>query len=147
MFGSVEGWSVAITGCFIIVLFNAWALRSSEEFLDTLDSSKEALYAISAFMALFILQLIPLPVQILRFLSPGKAELITFFSLEGVHPFSTYPYATLHGSVKFLLYSMIFFMAVFLSKDRYRLLRAIRVIIVFGFLLQRETGKYTGSES
>jgi len=135
MFGSVEGWSVAITGCFIIVLFNAWALRSREEFLDTLDSNKEALYAISAFMALFIFQLVPLPIQILRFLSSGKTELIAFFSLEGVHPASTNPYATLHGSVKFLLYSMIFFMAVFISKDNHKLLRVIRAIIVFGFLL------------
>jgi len=135
MFGSVEGWSVAITGCLIIVLFNVWALRLREEFLDTLDSSKEALYMLSAFIAFFIFQLIPLPVQILRFLSPGKAELIAFFSLEGVHPASTNPYATLHGSVKFVLYCMVFFMAIFISKDRHELLRAIRAIVVFGFLI------------
>ncbi|NWF98327.1 MAG: O-antigen ligase family protein [Nitrospirae bacterium] len=144
-FGAVEIWSSSIAGIFILTLFVIWIIiscRKDSEFADcnirkiSFDDVK-IIAAICALPLYAFIQILPLPEQILKIISPKAYELYTFYSLtkSSFIPISLNPYRTI-SNIQQILYSIAVFIPVyFLARDRLSIERSIKILSVFGFIL------------
>jgi O-antigen ligase len=135
LFGSVEDWAIAGTGLMSLCSFNAWLFTRIKRGDNFVFLDRPILFSVLACISFFLLQLIPLPELILKILSPERYSLDRILNLSGFHSISVYPYASLHALARFLIYFSIFIMAASLASERIALMRAIQVIVIFGFLV------------
>ena len=135
-FGTVEPWSLAlmeIISCLTLVLLIIKNLKNNEALL-----SVPALVPLVLFLGYILFQIIPLPFFIVKFLSPGAAEI--YLNAPGISegswiPLSIHPKATLPEFFRFASYAAFYILTVHLLKNRVYLKTTILIITIFGALL------------
>ena len=161
-FGTVNTWSITIMECVAFMALATWLVKMTHE--------KELIFCrlwlhipLAVLLYLMLLQLLPLPPQVLGFISPETFrtyqetipdwpqrppfETIEKISSElGVYiptherlssnrSISIYTFATQSELLKYLTYLSIFYIIINNFKDRITLERLTTIIILMGFLL------------
>ncbi|MEW6107713.1 MAG: O-antigen ligase family protein [Nitrospirota bacterium] len=137
LFGAVELWSSAVILLSVFTIGLFWVLRKEYDNYGT-DRIGYFILAVWAVFILFILiQSLPLPSSILKFISPSAFSMQTFYSpvkRDFMH-ISLYPYKT--GMELLLIVALFTVFAIAMSnlKNKENLIRALKVLVVFGFSL------------
>jgi O-antigen ligase len=135
LFGSIEPWAYTIMDIFILILFNIWLYRSKNGLIvNGTPWSKVIMASGLGFFIFSVFQVIPLPLTIIKGLSPRTFEL-TIGASSGYRTISLYRYETINCIIMFLAYLMIFLMTASFSKDRKSVIFIITALIVFGSML------------
>ena len=135
MFGSVEPWAFAVSASFAAAGFNFFAVRDRSGLIRMLGSIRLLSFAFAGFFFICLLQLIPLPLSLLKVLSPAKYALCAEIGAGGAGGISFYNYDSLNGTLRLAVYAMVFLLAVNAGKDRAGAARTIKMVVLFGFLL------------
>ena len=145
LFGSVEAWALAIVGTLATALFAYSVFAGSEAF--GLKSSRPFLIAAFAVMAVPLIQLVPMPADVVGLLSPEAAALKNIAAgASGFINLSLNPYATINEAARLAVYLMLFLVALLAMKPGEGTEQAVRALVVFGFalavfaLIQKATG-------
>ncbi len=139
-FGSVEVWAYTVIELVVLLLVTFSVLKTvhgSQFTVHPLRGMKYPILLISTFVILIFLQIIPLPSEIIRIISPKTYNLYTDLSLDSrsFMTMSLYPYATRIELLKLLSYIGIFILTISAIDTKESAMKAIRVLIIFGFIL------------
>ena len=136
-FGTVERWSLTV--------MEALTFSSLLLFLITVCNQKKNLYKVPGIIPLIFLgayilfQLVPLPPDLVKFISPAThtlySETIGSVKPPGWIPFSINPRATLSEFFRFSAYLVFYVLTVQLLTKRDLLRNTIKIVIVFATLL------------
>jgi len=88
-----------------------------------------------AFIGIALIQLLPLPVSLIRLLSPNtfKSYSKALDSINGFRPISIYSHATIADLLKFLAYAAIFWVTLHWADRRWKLRWIVMTILGVGF--------------
>ena len=154
-FGSVEIWAYTVIELVVLLLVTFLVLRAipilksqipnpqsqipnPQSQIHNLQSElKYPILLISTFVILIFFQIIPLPSEIIRIISPKTYNLYTDLSLNNrsFMTISLYPYATRIEILKLLSYMGIFMLTISIINTKEQTSRLIKVLIIFGFIL------------
>lgn len=136
LFGSVEEWSFALVTLIIIVSFNILLYKMDFNRLLSRFWYKILLISIGGFLFVSLLQIVPIPLGLLKIFSPSKYTLMSSLSFSKVFgSLSIYPYATLNKIFHGIVYFMLFLMAAFVVRDKKSIKRILFFLTIFGFVL------------
>ena len=141
-FGAVQDWSIAVMEIAAFLVLGAWLI----EYRDMPSSAgsrpllarrpAQALAACGAvFLGIAVLQIVPMPREMLVVFSPRTADIRQTFLDTGQttwHAISVTPRATLSGIVLFLSYAAVFFVVLQHYRTEERIRRLVRAIIIIG---------------
>lgn len=136
-FGTVESWSIAIAEVMIFMIALAWGLAmvgGSE-----IRIERTALNLCWFLVLIFgLLQVIPLPLQAIRIISPKAAAFYEQIGFDGQlaaswHTLSLVPYETRQALVRLLALALLFWVAVNHLQTREQVDRIVRVVMTTGF--------------
>jgi O-antigen ligase len=141
-FGSVEIWSSALVEVCVFTLVIIWLVRRAktghpQHAGEMAISRKERYMFISLFalLAYIIIQILPLPSIILKYIAPKSFELYSFYRVDknpGMH-ISLYAYKTQIEFLRVLAYFLFFILLAFSIKEMYTLGRLLKILSYFGF--------------
>lgn len=141
-FGAVHIWAYTISEIIIFLLLILFAIKYfffAELFIE--KALKPLYIALLLVLLLVVFQLIPLPQNIVRFLSPGIVKyldvynnVIPGFSELGSLPLSVYPHATRISLVKLFAWFGIFVIMLQEVKEKERIQKYILLILAVAFL-------------
>jgi O-antigen ligase len=141
-FGSVQDWSIAVMEIAAFLILGAWFIKYRDlpgpAAAGPLSPNRptQVLAGCGTVIAgIAVLQIVPMPREVLMVLSPRTAEIYQAFLDTGQsswHSISVTPRATLSGIVLFLSYAAVFFVVLqhFTTEERIRGL--VRAIIILG---------------
>jgi len=137
-FGSVQDWSAAVMELAAFLVFAAWILktRSREQGAVMQDTRLLALFGVVVLV--IAVQLIPMPMDLLRMVSPATADIYRDFSGDAPgawRSISLSPRATQQYLLKLLAYAAVFFVVINHYRDRERVERLVRAIVYLAFFL------------
>ena len=135
MFGSVEPWAFAVSASVTVAGFNFLAIRDWSGLRQMQGSIRLLSFAFAGFFSICFLQLVPLPLSVLKVLSPAKYQLCAQIGVMGASGISFYNYDSLNATLRLAVYAMVFLLALNAGKDRAGALRTIKILVLFGFLL------------
>lgn len=136
-FGTVEPWSIAIAeaGIYAIALLWGLAMVSAGEI-----RIERTVFNLCWLLVLLIalLQVIPLPLQLIRMISPKTAALYQHVEFDGRltdswHTLSLVPHATRQAFVRLLALALLFWVTMNHLQTRRQIDRMIRVVMMTGF--------------
>jgi O-antigen ligase len=137
-FGSVHVWAYSLMELTVFSLMMLWALKSLFISSVRIDRGLVPVYtSLLVFLIVACLQMIPLPPEAIRFLSPKAYELYgtAIPGYEGsntLRSLSIYPHATKVNIVKFISYAGVFFLITQEIRDKRRLERIIIALVLMG---------------
>ena len=141
-FGAVQSWASAVMEIAAFMIFGAWLIKKENgEGLGCMvkgQGAKTMAVLFGAFVALIIVQLAPLPVWLLRFLSPNTAMFYERFTVEGSAQWRTlslYPWATRQELLKLLSYAAVFVVITDHFRTRERTEALVRKIMMIALSL------------
>lgn len=136
LFGAVYSWTMAVVAFVAIITFIYFMWHLNDNPVD-FANGKGIIVAALLLLAYPLIQLIPLPVSVINLIHPKFRELITISpGISPVfHSVSPYPFATEMEICRLFIYLTVFFLASFGIRDEEGVLRVIRALIVFGFIL------------
>ncbi len=141
-FGSVQDWSIAVMEIAAFLILGAWLIKYRD--LPGSAGSRpllshrplQVLAVCGAVLAgVVVLQIVPMPRDMLAVFSPRTAEIYQAFLDAGQsswHAISVTPHATLSGIVLFLSYAAVFFVVLQHYATEERIRGLVRTIIVLG---------------
>jgi O-antigen ligase len=137
LFGAVEIWSASVM---LLAVFTAgliWFLRQEYNTYETASPVKLLIIIGILFTGYIFLQLIPLPADFLKFVSPAAFDLKTFYSLQANESvqISMHPYRTFLESLRLIAFLTVFVISAHNFRDRNNLKRTLVILLVFGFSL------------
>jgi O-antigen ligase len=138
LFGSVETWAYSFIGIVTVIFFNIWLHVSKHKVTHFFQNPliKLMIASLTGFILYGFIQIIPLPVQIIKVLSPSTYHILQELSLESsCKSISFYPFETINEIIKIIIYAMIFFMAASLSRDKDILIKLLSALVICGFIL------------
>jgi O-antigen ligase len=124
-------WTVLEIGAFLLVAAwtVAWALGRARVSAP-MRSARMALALLAAIVALQVLQVMPLPAELVAFISPEAARLHLKVAADGRWiTLSIDPHASREALLKTLAYGAMFFLALAFLNQRSRVLFAVRLIV------------------
>lgn len=141
--GTVEVWSISLFEIVSFFTFGAWLMR--EGIKGRIHLSSSPLYIpMGLFFLLIILQLIPLPLFVLKIISPHTAELwqgekaaLTEIFGDGVglsYTLSLYPYATKEKFFLYISYALFFLVTVSYIARRHQIKRLFWVVFTVALI-------------
>jgi O-antigen ligase len=135
LFGSIEAWAFGMVGIVVVIYFNLWIRRHEikipEPFLQRMFY-----IGIFGFLIYCLLQTVPLPSELLKKLSPSTHALLSSLSVENPHSgISFYPFASMNEISKLVVYIMIFFISLSITKRREDIRRVLITIVIFACIL------------
>lgn len=142
-FGSVEIWSAAILEVSVFTLFLAWIIGGRSErsagipFVQERREVKYLFIALSVLLFFMFIQMLTLPPNFLKYLSPRAFDLYTFYSVDKnpeMH-ISLYAYKTEAEFLKVLAYALFFILISLSTKDMPAIEKMLKILSVFGFAL------------
>lgn len=137
LFGAVETWSSSLVMLGVYTLGLVWVLRKGYR-QHPLGSPEQALLAAGAALVVYaLLQVLPLPAIVMKFISPSAFSAWNTFSLEsrGVMTISLHPYATVQELMRVISFLIVFAVSMQDFRDRDVLIRSVKTLVVFGFCL------------
>jgi len=136
-FGTVEFWSLAVMEILSMTALFAFMISSMK--------NKEEIHAVPGiiplllFLLFILIQIIPLPAQVIKFLSPSAFDIHrNAAGIIGSSPWMTisiHPHATVLEFLRYSSYVAFYILTVQLLRDKDVLKKTIIVIIIFGGLL------------
>lgn len=136
-FGTVEQWSLTIMetlSCLALLLYFLYLYKQKKPFYEV-----PALLPLLLFLGYMLVQLVPLPPPLIRFISPSTYELYasTIGVLEplGWLSLSINKKATLAEFFRYFSYAAFYILAIQLLSNREFLKKTVTVVIVFASLL------------
>jgi O-antigen ligase len=148
-FGSVEVWSSASLEVSVFILALMWIISRKKEQLPHLGKEeKYMIVVILFFIAYTLIQTLPFPSAILKYLSPESFRLYSFFNIDENPRMSVslYAYKTELELLKILTFSLFFLLLSFSIKDTTSIQKVFKVLCYFGFglaifaIIQKATG-------
>ena len=137
LFGAVEIWSSTAVLALVYTLGLVWVLRKGYAEYRTPAHTKLLIATGFAFTLYACIQIVPLPLIALKYLSPEAYRLREFYALEpaGTGALSLVPYRTLSEVLKAVAFFTVFSIAsiYFISRDRLKAF--IIALSLFGFCL------------
>ena len=155
-FGSTQVWAYTVMELAVISLigiwFIKWILKKKKDKWDKSKVHPVILIPISLFICLVLFQLIPLPPQFIKNLSPNTYKLYTQtipdwpalkdprstppeLTTQNRRSISIHRHATWIEFIKILAYIGIFFLVITTIKTRHQIKRMVIMIIITGFVL------------
>jgi len=141
-FGSVEIWSSALIEVCVFTLIIIWLVIRAKtghplHADKTVISRKERYMFIALFglLAYIIIQMLPFPSTILKYIAPKSFELYSFYSVDknpGMY-ISLYAYKTQIEFLRVVTYSLFFTLLAFSIKDMHTLGWLLKILSYFGF--------------
>jgi len=134
-FGTVQDWAAAVMEIAAFIVLTAWlASVAQRNGARIADRGLLVLFALTVLFVLF--QLVPLPVGMLRVLSPATARLLDQAGVAADwHSLSIYPWATMQYFLKLLAYGGIFFVVVDHYREQDQVDRIVRFLLFFSLCL------------
>jgi O-antigen ligase len=136
-FGSVQEWASAVMELAAFIVFGAWILKTWST--DTVTIRDMRLLLPAAGLVLFVLlQLTPLPREILEAVAPANAAMHRDFGLAGDTSWKTvsvHPWATRQELLRVIAYLAVFFVIINHYRDREMIKRLVRSVIMMGAFL------------
>jgi O-antigen ligase len=137
-FGTVEIWSIALMEGSVFTLILLWLITYRKE--PPISMRKEERYMIFTLVILLIyilIQMIPFPQALLKYLSPRSFDIYSFFTLDErlKMSISINTYNTGSEFLRILAYSLFFLLLSFSIKDMAALQRMMKILTFFGFVL------------
>ncbi len=138
-FGTVEPWSIAIAEVIIFTVALAWGLKMVA--LGEIRIEQTPLNICWLLVLGFgLLQIVPLPLQVIRILSPNAYALYQEMAFDSAltaswRTLSLYPYATKIELLRLFALALIFWVVANHLQTREQVGRVVRVIMAVGFLL------------
>ena len=138
-FGTVEPWSIAIAEVVIFTMALAWGFTMVGR--GEIRNEKTPLNLCWLLVLGFgLLQIVPLPLQMIRLLSPKAYALYQEMAFDSAftsswRPLSLYPYATKQELVRLFALALLFWVVANHLQTREQVDRVVRLIVVVGFLL------------
>jgi len=135
-FGAVEIWSSAIMKASVFTLMIIYLIWGRTD--TPLQISKEEKYMIVAlfgFLVYVVVQMIPFPSIILKYLSPESFNIYSYYTTDKdpTMSISLYAYKTGIEFLMMLTYSLFFIVLAFSIKDMSTLQRMLKILVYFGF--------------
>src|SRR5574337_2148043 len=136
-FGTVESWSVALAEVWIYAIALVWGLAMVSA--GEIRMERTALNLCWLLVLICgVLQVIPLPLQTIRIISPKAATLYQQMEFDGHlaaswHALSLVPYATRQALVRLLALALLFWVTVNHLQTRDQIDRIVRVVMATGF--------------
>jgi O-antigen ligase len=137
LFGAVDIWSGIVTLVLVFTIGLVWILRREYNSYQTTDSDKLLLAAGASFIVYTLIQAMPLPSFLLKLISASTFEMHSYYSVEigNSAQISLYPYKSFLESLELFALFTVFAIAVHNFKDRENLIRALHILVIFGFCL------------
>ena len=138
-FGTVEPWSIAIAEVVVFTMALAWGLKMVGR--GEIRIEQTPLNICWLFVLGFgLFQVLPLPLQVIRILSPNAYALYRDMAFDsGLNaswrPLSLYPYATKLEILRLFALALLFWVVANHLRTREQVNRVVRVIMAVGFLL------------
>jgi len=138
-FGTVQPWAIALAEVVIFTIALAWGLAMVARRELRIERTVLNLCWLLA-LGLGLLQVLPLPLPVIRILSPNAAALYQEMAFDSGltaswRTISLYPYATKQELIRLLALALLFWVVTNHLKTREQLVRVVRVVIGMGFLL------------
>lgn len=136
-FGTVELWSIAIAEVMIFTIALVWGLAMLSD--GGIRIERTAMNLCWLLVLIFgLLQVIPLPLQVIRLISPKAAAIYQQMEFDSHlaaswHTLSLVPYATRQALVRMLALALVFWVAVSHLQTRDQVDRIVRVVMTTGF--------------
>lgn len=136
-FGTVEPWSVALAEVAIYTIALIWGLAMVSGGVIRIERTALNLCWLLA-LTVGLLQVIPLPLHVIRIISPKAADLYQQMEFDSHlvaswHTLSLVPYATRQALVRLLALALLFWVTVNHLQTREQVDRIIRVVMTTGF--------------
>ncbi len=136
-FGTVEPWSIALAEVAIYAIALVWGLAMVSAGEIRIERTALNLCWL-LILAVGLLQVIPLPLQVIRIISPNAADLYQQTAFDGYltaswRTLSLVPYATRQALVRLLALALLFWVAVHHLQTREQVDRIVRVVMATGF--------------
>lgn len=144
-FATVEVWSSSIIGISLLTIFLIWIIalckkengaiiHNTETWNSTDIKIIASLFAIPLYA---LIQILPIPAQILKIISYKTYELYTFYSLteRRLMTISLHPYKTLSDMMQIIYGITVFVPFYFLARNKLTMERVLRILGIFGFVL------------
>lgn len=136
-FGTVEPWSIALAEVAIYAIALVWGLAMVSTGEIRIERTALTLCWLLV-LTVGLLQVIPLPLHIIRIISPKAAALYEEMGFDGHltaswHTLSLVPYATRQALVGLLALALLFWVAVNHLQTREQVDRIVRVVMITGF--------------
>lgn len=142
LFGTVEVWSISLIEVSILVVFFLWLRKRTcgyshqgltvgeVRYLDV-----TLLYSLILLLVLCIFQILPLPLDIIKALSPHAYEIYAASIDNTCHTLSLYPYASFLEIMRFISYIIAFFLTIQLFSREEELLSLVKSLMIIGTLI------------
>ena len=137
-FGAVQDWAAAVMELVAFLVLAAWLLKAGVRGQGETVQDTRLLTLFGIIVLVILLQLIPLPQELLRKLTPSTADIYSDFSHDSPgtwRSISLYPWATQQYLLKLLAYVAVFFVIINHYRDRERVERLVRSILFLAFSL------------
>lgn len=136
-FGTVERWSIALAEIWIYTIAIVWGLGMVSTGEIRIERTALNLCWILV-LCIGLLQVIPLPLQMISFISPKTATLYQQMEFDSSfaaswHTLSLVPYVTRQALTRLLALALLFWIVVNHLQTREQIDRIIRVVIATGF--------------
>jgi O-antigen ligase len=137
LFGAVEVWSGTVMLFLVFTVGLIWVVRKEYTAYQTTGPDKLLLITGLCFILYTIIQLIPLPLFLLKILSQHTFDIHNFYSLDEstFAQISLYPYKSFLESITFFAFYIIFAISLHNFKNRAILIRTLYILLIFGFIL------------
>ena len=138
-FGTVEPWSIATAEVVIFTIALAWGFTMVGR--GEIRIEKTSLNLCWLFVLGFgLFQVLPLPLQVIRVLSPKAYGLYQEMAFDSAftsswHTLSLYPYATKQDLLRLFALALLFWVVANHLRTREQVNRVVRLIMAVGFLL------------
>ncbi|HZY30296.1 MAG TPA: O-antigen ligase family protein [Candidatus Methylomirabilis sp.] len=138
-FGTVEPWSIAVAEVVIFTIALAWGITMVGRGEIRIEKTLFNLCWLSV-LGFGLFQVVPLPLQVIRVLSPKAYALYQDMAIDtgltaSWRTLSLYPYAIKLELVRLLALALLFWVVANHLKTRQQVDRAVRLIMAVGFLL------------
>jgi len=150
--GSNRAWSAALLEVWVLLLSLAWLagfMRGRYSLNSILHEARPVLFCALAWLGYVWLQLLPLPIEILAWLSPEAARWYQAAALPAtisMAPLTLDRYATLEGACRSTAYVAFFTLSLLLLQHRERI-RFATYALIFSGVLQAFYGAFASLQS
>ncbi|MDH5203009.1 MAG: O-antigen ligase family protein, partial [Nitrospirota bacterium] len=137
-FGAVEVWSSAIIEVSVFTLMIVWMIWGrTETHLQPVQEQKYMIIVIFGFLLYTLVQMIPFPAVLLKYLSPESYSIYSYYTTDKdpAMAISIYPYKTGVEFLRMLTYVLFFVILSYSIHDRSTLTKMMKILVFFGFVL------------